>query len=84
MRQAVGAAQWLAKFLARSTGEATLVKAVIAVPGWWCDPNNFENVRIRNTKMLAVELAKLPTTLDRAQIQRIVHQLDQKCRDVKF
>jgi hypothetical protein len=84
VQQAEGNARWLAKLLSESTGTVVSVSAVIAVPGWWCEPNAFPNVRVRNPAYFAKELSDSPRVLADDQIQRIVHQLDQRCRDVSF
>lgn len=84
VQQAEGNARWLGKMLSGSTGTPVSVLAVIAVPGWWCEPNAFPNIRVRNPEYFAKELVNAPSVLAQDQIERIVHQLDQKCRDVRF
>ncbi len=82
LEQAKRQAVWLASWLSSSVGEQVSVKPVLALPGWFVD---------RKAKDLLIYNGKNPqyllkinseTPLTPEMIQRIAHQIDQKCRNV--
>ena len=83
LAQANRNAQWLARWLSSATGESVEAHPVLALPGWFIDRKTRSNVFVFNATNSASTLAKWrPSYLSGQAIERIVHQLDSKCRDV--
>ena len=83
LEQARRQAQWFSKWLSSAVGDSIHAQPVIALPGWYVDrisangfpvinPKNFRSILKSNKRIL----------LDKSMIARIVHQIDQRCRDV--
>lgn len=81
-RQAEANAKWLAETLTRSTGRQVRVKAVIALPGWYVEPNDFPQVIARNPEYFAKELRDAAEVLSAGEISAIAFQVERMCRDV--
>jgi hypothetical protein len=84
VEQASRQAVWLAKWLTSAVGEPVTVHAAISLPGWYVDrkaaavsPNVFNP---RNATFLAEPAGD--KELSASLIQRIAHQVEQRCRDV--
>lgn len=84
LEQARRQAQWLSGWLTSAVGERVKTKPVLALPGWYIVRRKRSDVLLLNGKDCAV-LGKWKTDvcLDDVTIQRISHQLDQRCRDVE-
>ena len=83
--QAKRQAEWLQKWLSSAVGVTTPVKPALALPGWFIERTKPGNVLLFNGKSPQF-LAKPQTqggALDPEMIQRISHQLEQRCRDVE-
>ncbi|HYM01004.1 MAG TPA: NERD domain-containing protein, partial [Blastocatellia bacterium] len=75
----------LSRELTSATGEPVKVKPILTLPGWYITPRGKSDVTIVNPKEIRqVILSNDPPRLSPEQIQRIAHQLEQKCRDVGF
>lgn len=83
LEQAKRQATWLTEWLSKAVGEKVSVRPVLALPGWFVD---------RKAKDLLIYNGKNPQYLTKIQtdtpltaelIQRIAHQVEQQCRDVK-
>lgn len=83
VEQAKRNADWLASYLNKATGEPVRVEAVLTLPGWFVERRGKGAVRVLNHKELRTGLTG-ETKLTPEQIRRVVHQLDQRCRDVEF
>ena len=59
------------------------VQPVLALPGWFVDRTGRGDVIVVSAKAIKC-LVKGRVVLDQTSIQRIVHQLDRRCRDVEF
>lgn len=83
LEQAKRQAEWLRNWLTSSVGDLVDVKPVLALPGWFIDRKAPGNVIVINPKN-ATFLAELRggQELSAHMIQRIAHQLEQRCRDV--
>ncbi|HWH75403.1 MAG TPA: nuclease-related domain-containing protein [Methylibium sp.] len=85
LEQSQRQAQWLSRWLSQATGDAVAVTPVLALPGWFVDRKGVGTVRVYS----GLELAKLLDArggsrgLGPAELQRIAHQLEQRCRNVK-
>lgn len=77
-------AQWLAKWLTSATGEPVGVTPVVALPGWFVDRKGRGAVHVLNGRELSGLLkVRGGQPLAPAQMQRVVHQVEQRCRNVK-
>jgi hypothetical protein len=81
--QAKRQATWLSQWLSSAVGEPVSVKPVLALPGWFIERKKPADLLIFNGKNPELLLkwsgnAGLSETL----VKRIVHQLEQRCRDV--
>jgi hypothetical protein len=82
--QAERQAQWLGKWLGGATGEPVTVTPVLALPGWFVDRQGRGSVRVYSGRELAGLLkARGAQPLSSEQMQRVVHQVEQRCRNVK-
>jgi hypothetical protein len=82
--QSVRQAKWLSEWLSSATGTRVRAAAVLALPGWFVDPAGEGAVIVLSGRMLKSLLEqKTPQTLTDQTFQQIVHQLGQRCRDVK-
>jgi hypothetical protein len=80
----VGAlAEWLQRFLASAAGERVAVQPIVVLPGWWVKRLGRGAVRVINPGEIRGALGGT-AALEAKQVSRIVHQLDQVCRDVQF
>ena len=86
LKQAVAQAAWLRNWLSSAVGEPVPVRAALAIPGWFIALERKESgpVYVFNGKNPRQLLSRdHQPTLDERLIQRIAHQLDQRCRDIE-
>lgn len=84
LEQAERQANWLRKWLARAVGEQVPVKPMLLLPGWFVRRTGGGGIPVFSGKEVRTYLPKVGAgTLSPIQIQRIVHQLDQKCRSIE-
>lgn len=84
--QAKRQADWLQKWLGSAVGESVSVKPVLMLPGWFVERANSGDVLVLNPKEIYRLTDKARTSdavLNPQMIQRIAHQLEQRCRDVE-
>lgn len=75
----------LSVFLSKSTGEPTHVEPILTFPGWFVDRKGLGDVHVLNHRQFRDCVVRNgPAKLSSEQIQRIVHQLEQQCRNVEF
>lgn len=82
--QAERNARSLAGFLTKATGEKCDVAAMVVLPGWFVSLQVNSPTKVLNPKQVRSAVLGGKTVLKEAQIQRISHQIEQKCRDVEF
>jgi Nuclease-related domain len=83
LQQAQRNAEWLAKWLSSSTGEAVQVQPVLALPGWFIERRDRCPVLVISPTNCQATFSKWrASSLSTSSIQRITHQLDARCRDV--
>lgn len=84
VQQALRQAQWLSKWLSSATGEPVRALPVLALPGWYVERRGLGTVRVFNGKELATHLLRSrgAQPLSAEQLRRVVHQVEQRCRDV--
>lgn len=85
LMQAERHARWLADWLTSATGERTEVTPVLALPGWFVETTGRGAVRVISGALLQKHVLKSNpgAPLSEAQVQRVLHQVAQRCRDVK-
>jgi hypothetical protein len=84
LEQAKRQAEWLSKWLRSAVGEAVKVRPVVALPGWFVERVASGGIRVINPKNFrSIAKPKDGNILSEQMISRIVHQLEQKCRDVE-
>jgi sirohydrochlorin ferrochelatase len=76
-------ANWLSEELTKAVGDPVQVKPVLALPGWYVERTAPPEMLVLNGKSPQAILSKYPPVLEPKMIQRIAHQVEQKCRDVK-
>ena len=82
--QAERQASWLSKWLGSAVGEPLAVKAVVALPGWFVKRTSPDGIPVVNPKQFTSLFKNIrQRDLSEEKIKRIVHQLEQKCRDVE-
>lgn len=84
LEQARNQAVWLERWLSSATGEKTAVRPVVALPGWYITRTASEGILVINPKQF-MSIAKPinGNTLDDRRIKSIVHQIDQRCRNIE-
>jgi hypothetical protein len=85
LEQAKRQAHWLAKWLASATGETVPVFPVIVLPGWYVERTApSRSVFVIGTGEIQKECRRLGNArLTPEQIQRVAHQVEQRCRTVE-
>jgi hypothetical protein len=84
IEQAKNQAVWLERWLSSSTGEKTSVRPVVALPGWFITRTASDGIAVINPRQfISIARPVGGKGLDHAQIKRIVHQLDQRCRNIE-
>lgn len=85
IEQAVRQAQSLSRWLGSATGEVAAVTRVVALPGWFVARKGRADVLVFNGKELRGQLLKARTAKPRSahQTRRVVHQVEQRCRNVE-
>jgi hypothetical protein len=79
--QAERQAKWLADFLTKAVGEPVKVQPILSLPGWYVERTARHGMLVVNPKNLSFLLKS--KDLSESMINRIAHQLEQKCRDVE-
>jgi len=83
IEQARYQANWLSRWGSSAIGEDVRAKPVLALPGWFIDQKCPCEVIIYNGKNpKAWAFVQKEVSFSDQLIQRISHQLDQRCRDV--
>lgn len=83
LEQAQRQAAWLQKWLANAVGSPIRVLPVVALPGWFVKRTGRGEVRVFSGKELCGLLkARGAQTLSAQDVQRVAHQLEQRCRTV--
>jgi len=75
---------WLSKWLESAIGEPMAVRGIVALPGWYVKRTSPNGIPVVNPKQFPSLFAHIQSReLSEETIKRIVHQLEQKCRDVE-
>lgn len=85
IKQAERQATWLKRWLTSAVGESVSVRPVLALPGWFIERQARPSVFIFNGKKPQFLLTLRPEgdLLSKQDIQRIAHQVEQRCRSVQ-
>jgi hypothetical protein len=81
--QAEWQAKWLRSWLTSAVGSPVNVHPVLAIPGWFIEPTGSSPVFVFNAKVPKMMLGWKHEALTDELMERIHHQLDQRCRTVK-
>jgi hypothetical protein len=85
LKQARKRAQWLSKWLSSAVGDYVHVQPVVALPGWFVDRMPANGLPVINPREVRSILnSNQGSALDEKMLSRIVHQIDQRCRDAHF
>ena len=83
IEQAERQADWLSEWIGSAIGEPVAARAIVALPGWFVKRTSIEGIPVVNPKQFQSLFEHIkPRALSEETVRRIVHQLDQKCRDV--
>tara|TARA_B100000029_G_C17530576_1_gene943116 strand:- start:47 stop:910 length:864 start_codon:yes stop_codon:yes gene_type:complete len=76
----------LAQWLSSAVGEKIHVKGILTFPGWYVRETKMaKNLRVLNPKLIRNYIAsQKENVLDPKLTQQIVHQLEQRCRNVEM
>lgn len=84
LEQARRQAKWLGKWLSSAIGSPVAVTPVLALPGWYVERKGRGDVWIFSGKELPKLLSQRSAQpLSEQDVQRVVHQVEQRCRNVK-
>jgi hypothetical protein len=75
----------LRAFLSSALGESVEVRPILTFPGWFVTSRVNADIKVLNPKLIraAVVDTRLPA-VRKQLIERVSHQLEQKCRNVQF
>jgi hypothetical protein len=76
-------AKWLQTWLSKAVGEYVSVKPMVLLPGWYVERTAPGGVPVFNPKMVRQFLSGKEKILPQSLRTRIIHQLEQKCRDIE-
>ncbi len=83
IRQARDQAAWLSKWLSSAVGERVKATPILTLPGWYVKRVKYDDVPVLNNSEIQFHIAKKKEEIPKEMIARILHQLDQRCRDVE-
>jgi hypothetical protein len=82
IRQAESAARWLRKWLSSAVGEEVRVDPLLVLPGWYIKRTSPDGIPVLAMRQVGSYVSARKAALTEQLVQRIAHQLEQKCRDV--
>ncbi|HEX6317377.1 MAG TPA: nuclease-related domain-containing protein [Burkholderiales bacterium] len=84
LAQARRNAEWLEKWLSSAVGQPLPVQPVVALPGWFVRRSNAHSIPVLAVGEIQGYFSSRPKQPEMTAqlVRQIVHQLDQKCRDV--
>ncbi|MGE5258383.1 MAG: nuclease-related domain-containing protein [Hyphomicrobiales bacterium] len=82
IEQAERQADWLSEWIGGAIGEPVAARAIVALPGWFVKRTSIDGIPVVSPKQFQSLFEHIkPRALSEETIRRIVHQLDQRCRD---
>lgn len=82
LEQAKRQAVWLSSWLTKAVGVQITAKAVLALPGWFVDRKAKDQLIYNGRNPQYLLKITTETPLSPEMIQRVAHQVEQRCRDV--
>ena len=82
IEQAQRQASWLAMWLKSAVGKTVPVFPVLALPGWFVQRTGNGSVQVFSGRELGKMLSTAEQRLSAEDMQRIIHQIEQRCRTV--
>jgi Nuclease-related domain len=84
LEQAQRQAKWVSKWLTAAVGETVSAQPVLVLPGWFIRKTEPTGMLVLNATQIQSYFPKAAgsTHLSDQLVRRIVHQLDQRCRNV--
>jgi len=80
-------ASWLGKWLTSAVGEKVGVEPIVTLPGWYVKRVKPEGIPVLNPKEIRTYITSITSkhkaVLSDVMITRIVHQIDQRCRNIE-
>jgi hypothetical protein len=74
-------AKTLGDWLSQATGERTIAKAIVTLPGWWVNRRQVHDVNVLNPEEIKRSFPTSPKyPLTRQRIEQISYQLGERCR----
>ena len=85
LQQAQRQASWLEKWLTSAVGEKVSVEPIVTLPGWFVKRIKPDGIPVLNPKkeIQTYITSKRKVVLSDVMITRIVHQIDQRCRNIE-
>jgi hypothetical protein len=83
LEQAERQAAWLARWLKSAVGDVVPVLPVLVLPGWFVHRAGRGSVRVFSGRELGGLLKSSDQTLSDQDVQRVLHQVEQRCRTVE-
>ena len=81
--QAERQSSWLSQWISSAIGDQIAARAIVALPGWLVKRTSADGISVVNPNQFSSLFKHIkPRTLTDEMIARIVHQLEQKYRDV--
>ncbi|MBJ6802717.1 nuclease-related domain-containing protein [Geomonas propionica] len=82
LEQAKRQASWLSQWLSSAVGDQIAVRPVLALPGWFIDRKKPYPIIYNGKTPQFLTKIRTEAQFSQEMIQRISHQLEQKCRNV--
>lgn len=85
LEQAARNARWLSTWLGKATGEPVVVTPALALPGWFVERKGRGEVLVYSGRELGQHLlgAVKASPISAETLQRVIHQVEQRCRTVE-
>lgn len=84
IKQAELQSQWLSQWLSKSTGAAIETKPVVILPGWFVNSKVKQKVPVlAGGQIIPYFTSQSGNTVTPQHCQQLIHQLDQRVRDLK-
>lgn len=83
LAQAMRQASWLQSWLSSAVGESISAKPILVLPGWYVKRTVQNGIWVCNGSNPQTLIQYGQDVLSPTLIDRIVHQLDQRCRNIK-
>jgi len=84
LEQARNQAKWFSRWLSSAVGDSIHVQPVVTLPGWFVERKSSNSLSVINPKQFrSILKPDKGNALDESMISRIIHQIDQRCRDIQ-